>query len=305
MILQSNDKSAPTLAVAVASAGDPALLEACLDALETARGRMAHAAPVVVARSSVAGDVSPLFEVRPWAKLVVVDGAPEIPVLRGSAMRRVDTDWVALTEDLFLPDPEWLANLERLAKPGVDVIGGSVGNARNDAVSHAAYLTDYGTFPPERPAEADVPALTGSNVTYGPAVRATAAQWASEGEWEHVIHDRLKEEGATLSFEPSARVDHNATYVFRELLGVRFRHGLQYARDRMAEHGSDGRIVRVLLAPLLPVLMTLRLARATARQDMKRFVSAAPFVVAFYCAWIAGETLAFLKGPGRKPDGKS
>lgn len=297
MILQSNDKTAPTLAVAVASAGDPALLEACLDALETARGRMAHAAPVVVARSSAAGDVSPLFEARPWATLVVVDGTPEIPVLRGSAMRRVDTDWVALTEDLFLPDPEWLANLERLAKPGVDVIGGSVGNARADAISHAAYLTDYGTFPPERPAEADVPALTGSNVTYGPAVRVAAAQWASEGEWEHVIHDRLKAKAAVLRFEPAARVDHNATYVFGELLRVRFRQGRQYARDRMAENGSDGRILRVLLAPLLPVVMTLRLARISARSDLKRFLAASPFVLTLYCAWAAGEALGFLKRP--------
>lgn len=295
--MQTYDKAAVYLSVAVASAGDPARLEACLDKLEIARRRMLHAAPVVVARSEAAGDVSPLFQDRPWASLIVVEGSPEIPALRGSAMQQAGNDWVAVTEDLFLPHPEWLAALERLANSGVDVIGGSVGNAQLDAVNHAAFLTDYGTFPPERPAQANVPALTGSNVTYGPAVRARAARWASEGAWEHVIHDRLNAEGAALRFEPSARVDHNATYAFGELLRVRYQHGFQYARDRMAVIGYDGRATRVLLAPFLPLLLTIRLACASAGSDPKGFLLASPFVLALYCAWIAGETIGYLKGP--------
>lgn len=292
----SSEDTGPRLSVAVASAGEPDLLEACLDSIEAARARVDLPVAVFVARPASAANVSELFHDRPWASLLTVGGDPDIPQLRGVAMRAAGEGWIAVTEDLFLADPEWLASMWRHATPDTDVLGGAVGNARTDVVSHAAYLTDYGSFPPDRPAERGVKALTGANVMYGPEVSDRAGRWASAGAWEHVVHGRLSEKGASLRFEPSARVEHNATYGLRELLAVRFRHGLQYARDRLEEDGGGSRLVRVLLAPLFPPLLVVRLARVSARPNTMRFLRAAPMVLALYTAWIAGESLGYLTG---------
>lgn len=287
--------SGPALSVAVASTGDPELLNGCLNALETALTQVDDPVAVFVARPASAIDAAKLFADRPWASLVLVEGDSDIPQLRGVAMGAAGEGWIAVTEDIFLADRNWLMSMSQNTKSGFEVIGGAVGNVRPDVVSHAAYLTDYGSFSPSRSAEEGVSALTGANVIYSPAVSGRAGRWAHEGAWEHVIHDRLIKEGVQLRFEPLARVDHNATYNLRELISVRFQHGLHYARDRLGEHGSDYWVVRVLLAPALPFLLVFRLLRVTGWSKMGRFVRTAPLLFVLYVAWVAGETLGYMK----------
>lgn len=282
--------------VALASSAEPALLDACLASIEAARERMARPANVVVARSATASDASALFADRPWASLVVVPGTPNVPELRGQAMSEAGNGWVVLTEDIFLASPDWLAELEALEKDGEDVIGGAIGNARKSALSHAAYLTDYGDFAPHRPAEANVDAISGSNVAYSPTLRDEARRWALAGAWEHIIHDRLADAGARLRFEPSVRVDHNATYRFGDVLAVRYDHGLNFAQDRLQERAVRGRLLRILLAPVLPFVLTLRVAARSATRDFGAFLGALPLVFALLTAWVAGETVGYIRG---------
>lgn len=288
--------SARTLSVAVASSAEPEMLEACLVSIGVARDNMTTPAEVVVARTADAPDASELFANRPWASLIVVPGKPGVPELRGRGLAEARDGWVALTEDMFLAAPDWLSALEACLGGEGGVIGGAIGNVRKDALSHAAYLTDYIEMSPSRPAEASVPALSGSNVTYPPALRGDVSRWSSEGEWEHIIHARLLAAGARLRFEPSARVDHNATYGFGEILATRFNYGMDFARDRLRDGLTDRRLARVLLAPALPFLLTLRIARRTAGTDRTAFLAAFPFVFALSAAWIAGETIGYLRG---------
>ena len=133
---------------------------------------------------------------------------------------------------------------------------------------------------------------------YGPAVSAQVGEWAAQGAWEHLIHSRLRQEGHHLSFEPSARVDLITTYRLRELIALRYSHGLGYARDRR-EFGEGGKklIAKILASPIVPFLMTLRLARACAREDLRRFLAALPIVLLLYLVWVAGETVGYLTGP--------
>jgi hypothetical protein len=286
------------LTVAIASAACPEKLAACLDALEVARANVDTSVPVFIARPARAVDVSDLVRNRPWATLIKVEGVPEIPQLRGAAMGAAGAGWIAVTEDIFLPNPDWIKKLLQHARPGRDVIGGSVGNVKIDLVSYAAYLTDYGTFVPSRKPDEQVTALTGSNVMYGPRVSKRASSWAAEGAWEHVIHTRLLSEGeVNLRFEPTIRVDHNETYRLGQLLAVRFDHGLHYAKDRIAENDGKSRMSRILLAPLLPPFLVLRLARLAMRTNAIRFLFATPFTLALYSAWVAGETLGYMSKP--------
>lgn len=292
------------LSVGIASAGSAELLGRCLSALGTARERMENPAQVTVARKAAAGDISDVIEGYPWANVIMIGGNPDIPHLRGVAMREVEQGWVALTEDLFVPDPDWLANLERLLPSARGVIGGAIGNASRDALSHAAYLTDYGAFATVRPAEIGVAELSGSNIAYDSEARSAAADWAFKGEWEHVIHRRLAANGTTMRFEPTVRVDHDVKYEFRRLLAIRFAQGHEYALDRLRDESVKHRLIRVLVSPVIPFAMLLRISCIAAAENWKTFIKSVPAVLSLYIAWAVGEALGYVQGNQGYKDAK-
>lgn len=285
-----------TISVALSSTSDPETLETCLDAVEQALDRLGRPSAVVVSRpAGSVSDVEDLFATRPWARLLPVEGDPDIPRLRGAAMTAAGGDWVVLTEDIFVPAPDWLERLSFALPESGGVVGGAIGNRKTGPVEHAAYLSDYGYVAPYRPA-GEVAALSGSNVAYGPEVRERAADWASAGAWEHVIHNRLATEGVCLTFDPSIRVDHAGRYALTDLMATRYRHGYRYALDRKAEGDAGSRTLRLLAAPILPALMTLRLVRGLPRDERMALLRALPATLALNSAWVAGETNGFLRG---------
>jgi hypothetical protein len=224
-----------------------------------------------------------------------------VPRLRGAALAAAGASgWVALTEDHCLATPDWIAELEGAITEETEVVGGGMGNAQPGATEWAAYFSEYGFFASTRsPAAAAHPSLTGANVAYGPRLRERVAAWASQGAWENVIHDRLAAEGVGMRFVPRARVLQNAVYGFLPFCRDRYEHGLAYARDRLTEAGGAGRWLRLASVPLLPFLLTLRVARAAAREDASSFVRALPTTFAFLAAWSVGEGMGYLRGSTR------
>ena len=176
---------------------------------------------------------------------------------------------------------------------------------RSRVVDWAAYFAEYGFFAPERPeAKAGAPLLTGANIAYKRHVIADVIGWAQEGEWENVAHDRLVAKGSMLRFARTAAIYQNQTYSVASFCVDRYVHGRDYARKRLVEEGPK-RWVLFAASPILPPLLTWRVARASARTRWGTFLRALPATFLFLTAWSVGEAVGYLRGPARSPEQRS
>lgn len=291
----------PDIGVTVASFRDRPVLDACLASLvpQCERAR----APLVVARADDERSIDALSAAYPSVTFIRVPQGSDLPRIRGAALRGATGALVALTEDHCVADADWVARLRAHVGRGEDVIGGSMDNAqRGRALDWGAFFAEYGFFSAQ--SERTVGAgsailITGANVAYSRRVLDDVVSWMTSGAWENVVHDRLRERGAVMAFEPAARVGQNLRYDFGAFMGDRYRHGHDYARARLAEAPGSNRLVRAAATVLLPPVLILRVARTAigSRTRALAFARALPFTLAFFAGWAAGEAVGYLRGP--------
>ena len=287
-------RSAPTISVVVASNRSLALLHSTLAAL--APQCSGPGTELIVARAGEPSDASTIARAFPTARVVGCSAQSTIPELRGAGMAAANGDIVALTEDNCVPGDDWVAQLARGVQAGADVVGGGMDNAQRDrVVDWAAYFAEYGYCASTRP-ESDAPRIAAANVAYSRRVVDDVVGWARGGQWENVVHDRLVRRGSVLRFVHTAAVYQNSNIEFREFCRNRYEHGLAYAIGRLAENPSDSRLLLALGTPLLPVLLTARIARSAASGRWGAFVRALPVTFAFLTAWSLGEAVGYLRG---------
>ena len=285
------------MSVVVASNRDKALLQACLGSLLGQCQRLK--AELLVARAGTAVDVSALGKTYPSVRFIPAPLNASIPQLRAIGMAQASGDVVALTEDHCIADENWVETLTQSAHSDADVVGGGMDNARRSrAVDWAAYFAEYGFFSADRPeGTSGTPLLTGANVAYTRDVIADVIGWAEDGEWENVAHNRLVARGSMLRFARTAAIYQNQTYSVAGFCADRYEHGRDYARKRLAEEPGARRWFLLLASPLLPLLLTWRVARAAARGRWGTFLRALPATVLFLTAWSVGEAAGYMRGP--------
>ncbi|MGI8497105.1 MAG: glycosyltransferase family 2 protein [Gemmatimonadaceae bacterium] len=294
----SRPPDAPTLSVVVASNRDRSLLDACLASL---RGQCVRAgAELIVARAGLEHEAAALRRVFPGVRFIAAPADASIPQLRGIGMAEAAGDIVALTEDHCVADEHWLETIARHAGEGggADVVGGGMDNAqRARAVDWGAYFAEYGFFAPSRKSdELAVPLLTGANVAYHRRVVDQVVELARQDEWENVAHDRLLASGSILRFASTAAIYQNQSYSFGPFCVDRYQHGRDYARKRLAEAPGVKRWLHLMGTPLLPFVLTWRVAQAAGEQRRGTFIRALPATFAFLAAWSVGEAVGYLKG---------
>jgi hypothetical protein len=278
--------------VVLASRRHPSLAGAAIEAL---RAQSAAAGAELIVARAWNQEAGALAEWLRGCRVVRCDADASIPALRGAGLAAARGEWVALTEDNCLADPRWLAALQHAARPGVQVIGGSMGNARpKRAIDWGAYFAEYGFFGPDR--RGTLPLVTGANVAYARAVVEDAARWAVEGSWEDVIHARLAARGVMFSVAPDAWVRQNLTYELREFCRDRWVHGHDYARVRSGHASPLRRATLLLGTPLLPALLAWRIWRSAGRAAPAAFLRGLPATLTFLGAWSLGEAVGYLKG---------
>jgi GT2 family glycosyltransferase len=296
--------SAPTVSVVIASNRDKTLLHACIGSLLGQCQRMS--AELVVARAGSAADVTALGKSYPSVRFIAAPVDASIPALRAIGMGQATGDVVALTEDHCIADENWVDALMQTARGDADVVGGGIDNARRSrVVDWAAYFAEYGFFAPDRPeGNPRTPLLTGANIAYKRHVIADVIGWAKEGEWENVAHDRLVAKGSMLRFARTAAIYQNQTYSVAAFCADRYVHGRDYARKRLVEE-EPNRWLLFAASPILPPLLTWRVARASARTRWGTFLRALPATFLFLTAWSVGEAVGYLRGPARSPEQRS
>jgi glycosyltransferase involved in cell wall biosynthesis len=285
---------APLVSVVVASRAERTLLDACLGALLPQCSRLG--AELVVARAGSTVDLEAAYPAATW---IAAPADASLPALRAAGMAAAEGDVVALTEDHCLPAPDWLDRIVTAQPSGAAVVGGAMENARRDrAVDWAAYFAEYGTYLGEPP-DGAAPSVAAANVAYRRSVVDDVIAAAREGHWENVAHDRLRARGHVIAFLRSAAVYENRRHRFIGFCRDRFAHGRDYAAVRLTEAGSGRRWLYFLGSPLLPFLLTGRVARAAGRSRLGPFVRALPLTFAFLTAWSAGEAVGYIGGPRR------
>jgi hypothetical protein len=259
-------------------------------------------AELVIARAGTPEECAIIRRRLPRA--VVVEAAPGcgIPRLRGLGLQAAHGDPVLLTEDHCVAGPGWIRTLREGIAGGADAVGGGMANApTSGAVSWAAYLADYGFYSHARPADSrQPPLLTAANIAYARHVVADVAEWSLQGAWENVVHDRLAKQEAVLQFAPGARVFHDHEYRLGPFWRDRYEHGWDYARARLTEERSHRRWLHLVVAPLLPLVLLRRIARAAGGENRAAFRRALPATIFLLYGWAAGEAVGYLRGPLRE-----
>jgi hypothetical protein len=254
----------------------------------------------VVVRKCDLSEINDLAKTYPSVRFVAAPVASRIPHLRAAGMAAAKGDSIALTEDHCVVAPDWLAQLVRLQQQGADVVGGAMDNAQRErAIDWAAYFAEYGFFAQNGGHHPSGPLLTAANVAYNRSVVKMVRMWAEQGEWENVIHADLMRRGSTLQFLSTASVYQNKNYRFWDFCCDRFVHGRDYARRRLMDTPIIWRWFYLPGTLVLPVVLTIRVARAINYYQRWPFFRALPITLAFFTAWAAGEAVGYWYGRAR------
>ena len=294
------------MSVVVASFRPRPILEECLESLLPQC--VGPDVELIVARAGEAPEMAELARKYPAIRLVPLPIGSDLPRLRGAGLQMAAGRMAALTEDHCVAARDWVETLSRYVDGPLDVVGGGMDNARQDrALDWGAFFSEYGFYgsvgPRSAPQNGTTLLLTCANVAYSRRILPDVAAWMQNGDWENVVHDRLRMHGATMAFEPAARVGQNLRYSFVSFCVERYAHGHQYARARLVESPGMNRFVRAGATILLPPLLTWRVARISAGSPARarEFARALPFTMAFLSAWAAGEAAGYLRGPLHAP----
>jgi hypothetical protein len=176
------------------------------------------------------------------------------------------------------------------------VVGGSVELLPGaTALDWAFYLVDYYRYMPPV-ASGPSPTLTVCNASY----RADRLE-AVSGVWREIFHetainDALARRFGTLWLEPAARVAMRRHVRFGDALYERYAFGRLFGCTRLEFLPAWRRPYFVVLAPALPIILLIRMARASGRapENARRFARSVFFVAALVTAWSWGEWLGYL-----------
>ena len=285
------------LSVIITSYRSRQILEACLASLSA----QPDASEIVVADCSPDDPSEALRGRFPHVRVVHAPGKMTVPVLRWSALPFTSGEIVAAVEGRSVPAWDWCAELLRThaLHPDAPAVGGPVVlKPGAGTFDWGLYFCEFAPFAPPI-ASLALPQLSGANLSYKRAALEAARDLLDDGQWESVVHERWHRQGKAVAMSSGAVEFRNGMSV-GDAFKMRFHYGRAYAASR-----CPGRPLRWLYAagaPVLPVVLTWRAARAARRAGlMARFIAALPWVAAFNTAWAAGEIVGYLVGRSARP----
>jgi hypothetical protein len=284
----SSSSPDPELSVVVACNGAAGAVAACLAALEP----QLDGAEVLVCEPAPSSET--LRRRFPWARFHQRSGAL-VPELWRDGIERSRGRIVALTISPMQPAPDWVAEIRRLHER-VDAVGGAIDPGSGLRVSDwAEYFCRYARdmLPFEGHECLDLP---GDNAAYKRELLDRVRELTRNGFWEPVVNRRLQAQGATLWHAPELVVRQGRSAGARAFARQRLVHGRAYGRQRGAGFGVARNAAGIAAVPLVPLLLTSRLAREVLRKRRHRgrLLLALPLVLAFNVSWAAGEALGHL-----------
>ncbi|RTL34879.1 MAG: glycosyltransferase [Candidatus Melainabacteria bacterium] len=288
--------SAAPISVVVASQNARASIAECLSVVvDQARELNAE---VLVADASTDGTDTIVREQFPQVTLLKGDATKDlIPQLWGLGMRNAGAPIVAITNAQCIPEPNWLASMQKVFDTtDVTGVGGPINPPINgSALDWAIYFSRFTAFMP--PVQSGfIRELPGDNVAYTKS--GLDAYWKDRenGFWETLFHHQLREHQQSLYMSPDVKVHLAHTVSGDDFWTVRMRHGRHYGSTR-PNTSVPARFVRILSAPILVPYLVGRMGMRvlTKRKDFfLPYLRALPWLVIFTIAWSIGEVQGYL-----------
>jgi hypothetical protein len=231
----------------------------------------------------------------PWAELVPAPPEATVFARRALGLARARGEVAVLLEDHCAVAPGWRDALLAPVAAGHALAGGPVESARPTSVrGWALYLVEYaGLLPPV----SDARAVLAVNAAYDrAALESCRAVWA-DGFHEAEVHEALAAAGHRPRLSPGAVVHSSLDIPLRHAAAHLFRGGARFGAHRARRFGAGERALRILAAPLVPVVLMARIAGRVLRRRPRAATMtllALPRACALVLAWSAGELAGHL-----------
>lgn len=288
-----------TLSVVIASGAGGEFLFRCLGSL----GDQAAAAGAEVIVVDRCGEETRarLAREAPFAKVIAATGhRPSVPELRLLGVQEATGEIVAVLEEHCVAPPGWAEAVRSGFRPGDVAIGGPIldsdfARARDWVV----YFSEYHNYLPPWP-EGERYALNGANVAYRRDAVLKHADTLGSGYWEVVLHPRLAADGGTFRSVPGMGAHHTGPFDFGYYLEQRYLLSRVWGGTQRRSASPAKRLVYLIAAPLFPLLLLARIAQRVFASGHRvgKFLQALPLLVPVAIAYVWGEWLGYLLGPG-------
>lgn len=288
-----------TVSVVIASGVQGPFLFRCLDSLRE-QAATVGAEVIVVDRCGV-DIMDRLKEDYPWVIGVSaeLDHRPNVPELRLIGVEHAHGDMVAIIEEHCVAPPDWLRTVVDSFQKGDVVIGGPIldddyGRTRDWVV----YFSEYHNYmPPWSDGERYL--LNGANIAYRRLTLLEYREVLSSGFWEVVLHPQLVGKGLFRSV-PGMGVHHTGPFDYGYYLTQRYLLSRVWGGTQRKQVRIAKRLVYLTAAPLFPFLLLARIASCVikSKRHIVEFLAALPLLALVAIAYVWGEWLGYLLGPG-------
>jgi hypothetical protein len=207
---------------------------------------------------------------------------------------------VAIIEEHCVAGPRWIEAIESSFRPGDAAVGGPIVDDQFARLRDwVVYWSEYHNF---MPPWSDGPraALNGANIAYDRTMLLKRVDVLDSGYWEVVLHPVLSKAG-TFRAVSAMGVRHTGPFDLAYYLRQRYLLSRVWGGTQKDHVSGATRLAHVVLAPVLPVVMTARIAARVLNQGERvgTFVRALPLVGLAMGVLTLGETLGYIAGSGR------
>ena len=289
----------PTVSVVIASGIRGEFLFRCLDSLRS-QAKSQSAEVIVVDRC---GDEVMVRLSRDYPFVTAIPAElnhrPSIPELRQIGARKAGGDIVSVIEKYCIAPPDWLETIRSSFREGDIAIGGPMlpGNSPR-LCDWVVYFCEYHNYlPPWVDGDRDL--LAGSNIAYRREALMRHVDVLGEGYWDVVLHPALRKEG-TFHSVPAMGSYHTGPFDYGYYLKQRYLLSRSWAGTERKRISPGKWLVYLVVAPILPFVFLTRIAQRVfkSRCHIGRFLEAIPLLIPVLIAYVWGEWLGYLFGPG-------
>lgn len=217
-------------------------------------------------------------------------------VLRARGVEAASAPLVACLEEHVYPEPTWAREIVNAHNQPFAAIGGAIENGLDHPLNWAVYFCDLGRYQnPLMDGDSDRASLV--NVSYKRSaldhVRPT---------WESRFNETEVNRTLVARGEKLALCSRIIVYQFRQGLSLQlavreFRvWGRSYARTRRVFLTNPQRCGLIVLWPILPALLLVRLVLGTVskRRSIRAFLQALPLIALLIVSWSWGELIGYV-----------
>ena len=287
------------ISVVIASGAGGEFLFRCLDGLrEQAEGLNGQ----VIVVDRVGGETATrVSHDNPFVELIRVnpDHRPSVPELRRIGVQKASGDIVAIIEEHCVPPSGWLDAIKSNFGPGDVAIGGPILDDNYRRLRDwVVYFSEYHNYLPPW-SEGERLNLNGANIAYDRDRLIAHDARLSDGYWEVVLNPILAQEGRFRSV-PEMGVRHTGPFDYLYYIEQRYLLSRVWGGSQRNRVGTAKRLAYLMLAPLFPILLLGRIgSRVFASSRLHgRFIACLPLLFPVVFAYVWGEWLGYLIGPG-------